>query len=298
MKPEDYQFLVDFVKKHSGLNLAGDKAYLIESRLLPVAQKFSLKCIDELVMRLKVGADRALQVAVNEAMATHESFFFRDAKIFESFRDELLPQLAQKNKDKRSLRIWSAACSSGQEPYTLAMLCKEKEALLHGFHIDLIATDLSETILQKAKQAHFSQFEVQRGLPIQYLMKYFNKLDDCWEVKPEIRQMVRYSPFNLLEDPKKFGAFDIVYCRNVLIYFDADLKRQIVSKIKSVLNPGGMIVLGGAETLFGIDDDFASHPTIRGYYVLKDKTTSSVATRSSPSGIGGGLGSGLGMVQR
>lgn len=276
MKPEDFDFVAKLLKERSGLVLSKDKSYLLESRLMPVARRRGMKGLDELVQAVR-RMDAALVKDVTEAMTTNELFFFRDGKPFDQFREQVMPALMQSRKDKRAIRIWCAACSSGQEPYSLAILLKEMEAKLAGWRIDIIATDLSTEILEKAKAGLYSQFEVQRGMPIQLLVKYFQKKDEMWQIDPRLRAMVQFRPLNLLTDIRSpLGTFDVVYCRNVLIYFDQETKGKVLADIAKLLAPDGCLFLGGAETVLGISDKFKPIVGQRGMYQLTSAATAKV----------------------
>jgi chemotaxis protein methyltransferase CheR len=266
MTVEDFEFLCRVLKERSGLVLTRDKIYLLESRLLPVARKRNMKSLDELTARLRGRPEAQLVRDVVEAMTTNESFFFRDIKPFDQFRDFILPQLLKMRAARKSIRIWSAGCSSGQEPYSLAMILSEEKAKLQGWQIDVVATDLSTEILEKAQAGTYSQFEVQRGLPIQLLVKYFKQQDDRWHIDPAIRSMVKYRHLNLLEDITSMGQFDVVFCRNVLIYFDQPTKTQVLERVARLVPPDGFLYLGGAETVIGITDKFQSLAEQRGIY--------------------------------
>ncbi len=268
MKPEDFDFVAKMLKERSGLVLSRDKSYLLESRLMPVARRRGMKGLDDLCVALR-RMDPALVKDVTEAMTTNESFFFRDGKPFDQFRDQVIPALLNSRKDKRQIRIWCAACSSGQEPYSLSIILKEMEAKLAGWRIDIVATDLSTEILEKAKAGLYSQFEVQRGMPIQLLVKYFQKKDEMWQIDSRLRAMVQYRPLNLLTDVRStLGNFDIVFCRNVLIYFDQETKGKVLADIAKLLAPDGCLFLGGAETVLGISDKFKPVVGQRGMYEL------------------------------
>lgn len=267
MKPEDFDFLAKMLKDRSGLVLTKDKSYLLESRLMPVARKRGYKGLDELVAQLRK-RDEALAVDVTEAMTTNESFFFRDQKPFDQFKQVVLPNLLQTRATKKSFRIWCAAASSGQEPYSLAMILKEEGAKLAGWKTEIVGTDISREILQKARAGLYSQFEVQRGLPIQMLVKYFKKRDDQWEIDPAIRAMVQYKEWNLLGDLSALGSFDVVFCRNVLIYFDQETKGGVLDNISRQMSDDGVLYLGGAETVLGISERFKPIPSQRGVYAV------------------------------
>ena len=266
MNIEDFNLLSKLIKDRSGLTLTKDKAYLLESRLLPVARKWNLKSLDELVMRLRTRSEAGLVRDVVEAMTTNESFFFRDIKPFDQFKQVILPYLLQARAAPRSIKVWSAACSSGQEPYTLGMILKEERQRLIGWNIDILATDLSTEILAKAQAGLYSQFEVQRGLPIQLLVKYFKQAGDRWQIDSAVREMVRYRPFNLLDELSGLGQFDVIFCRNVLIYFDQPTKQMVLERMAKQLAPDGFLYLGGAETVVGITDKFQPMANHRGIY--------------------------------
>ncbi|HVJ51979.1 MAG TPA: protein-glutamate O-methyltransferase CheR [Aliidongia sp.] len=275
MNVDDFNLLSKLIKDKSGLTLTKDKAYLLESRLLPVARKYTLKNLDELVMRLRTRQEQGLVRDVVEAMTTNESFFFRDIKPFDQFKQVVLPYLLQSRASSKSIKIWSAASSSGQEPYTLAMLIKEERHRLAGWNIDILATDLSTEILAKAQAGLYSQFEVQRGLPIQMLVKYFKQTGDRWLIDASVREMVRYRPFNLLDDMTTLGNFDVIFCRNVLIYFDQPTKQMVLERMARQLTSDGFLYLGGAETVVGITDKFQPMANHRGIYHHANPTAAS-----------------------
>ena len=224
MTPQDYDFLRKILKDRSGLDLSADKQYLVESRLIPLARRAGLPGIPELVAKIKAGAE-ALTSDVVEAMTTNETFFFRDKIPFDHLRETILPALVQARASRRSLRIWCAASSTGQEPYSIAM-CVKEFAGLAGWRVEIIATDLSQEVLEKSKAGLYSQFEVQRGLPIQMLVKYFTQTGELWQLNADIRAMVQHRQLNLLQDFSHLGTFDVIFCRNVLIYFDQDTKSE------------------------------------------------------------------------
>jgi chemotaxis protein methyltransferase CheR len=265
VNPQDYEFLRKLLKERSGLDLSADKQYLVESRLVPLARKVGLGSISELVAKLK-NSDATLIADVVEAMTTNETFFFRDKIPFDHLRDTILPALTRSRASRRTLRIWSAACSTGQEPYSIAMCLKEKATALAGWRIEIVGTDLSQEVLEKSKAGIYSQFEVQRGLPIQLLVKYFAQIGEMWQLNADIRSMVQYRQLNLLQDFSSLGKFDVVFCRNVLIYFDQETKAAIFERIAKVLESDGTLVLGAAESVVGITDAFRPYPDKRGLY--------------------------------
>jgi chemotaxis protein methyltransferase CheR len=221
--------------------------------------------IAELVARIRGGSD-PLTSEVVEAMTTNETFFFRDKIPFDHLRETIVPALLQTRANRRALRIWCAASSTGQEPYSIAMCLKEFGAALAGWRIEIVATDLSQAVLEKSKAGIFSQFEVQRGLPIQLLVKYFNQIGELWQLNADIRAMVQHRQLNLLQDFSHLGTFDVIFCRNVLIYFDQDTKAVIFERLAKVLEPDGVLTLGAAESVVGISDAFKPYPDRRGLY--------------------------------
>jgi chemotaxis protein methyltransferase CheR len=280
--PFDYDFFRTTLKARSGLVLSGDKQYLVESRLLPIARKAGLGSLSELAAALKRGGSENLMTAVVEAMTTNETFFFRDKTPFENFRSVVLPALLAARRVTRSIRIWCAAASTGQEPYSLAIALKEMQRDLAGWRIDVVATDLSHEVLEKARLGVYSQFEVQRGLPIQLLIKYFTQHGDVWQIAPEIRAMVKYQYCNLLHDFSWLGVFDLIFCRNVLIYFDQDTKIGVLNRLAPLLAADGYLVLGAAETVIGLTDSFGTIAEHRGLYTPNRRGTKPVAVGGRP----------------
>ena len=266
MTPLDYEYLRKLLKERSGLDLSADKHYLVESRLVPLARRVGLPGIPELVQKMKGAGADALTADVVEAMTTNETFFFRDKIPFDHMRETILPALTKARANRRTLRIWSAASSTGQEPYSIAMLLREAGQALAGWRVEIVATDLAQSVLEKSKAGMFSQFEVQRGLPIQMLIKYFTQVGELWQLNADIRGMVQHRQLNLLQDFSHLGMFDVIFCRNVLIYFDQDTKAAIFERLAKQLEPDGMLMLGAAESVVGITDAFKPYPDRRGLY--------------------------------
>jgi chemotaxis protein methyltransferase CheR len=263
--PPDYEYLRKLLRDQSGLDLSADKQYLIESRLLPLSRKAGLAGIGDLVQKMKAGST-SITTQVVEAMTTNETFFFRDKTPFDHFRDSIIPEILRARTSRKSVRIWCAAGSTGQEPYSLAMCLKEMNGALAGWRVEIIATDLSQEVLEKSKAAIYSQFEVQRGLPIQMLVKYFKQTGEFWQVNAEVRAMVQHRQLNLLHDFSQLGLFDVIFCRNVLIYFDQDTKIKIFNRLAKATEADGFLVLGAAETVVGLTDVFKPFPERRGLY--------------------------------
>jgi chemotaxis protein methyltransferase CheR len=275
MKPEGFAYLSKWLYDRTGLVLGPDKLYLVESRLSPVARKYNLTGLDAIIVELRSGRAGEFATEVSDAMMTNESFFYRDVKPFDQFRDLVLPSLLQARAAVRRIRIWSAASSTGQEPYTLAMLIKEAEAKLQGWKVEIVGTDISKEALDRAKAGLYTQFEVQRGLPIQMLMKYFRQQGDRWQISDALKQMVQFREFNLLQDPTTLGQFDVVFCRNVLIYFDQATKGAVLGRIAKLMPADGYLYLGGAETVLGISERFAPIAGQRGIYALSSPAAAS-----------------------
>ncbi len=273
MTPQEFDYIRDLLKERSGLVLGDEKRYLIESRLMPVVREEGMESLSDLVTGLKGAQSEALRAKITQAMTINESFFFRDKTPFENFKDIIVPAiLATPRSASRSMRIWCAASSTGQEPYSLAIQIKEMDDLFRGWNIEIVATDLSEEVLEKAKSGLYSQFEVQRGLPIQLLVKYFKQTGSLWQIDSSIRSMVKYRHFNLLDDYTALGLFDIIFCRNVLIYFDSPTKTDMLARMSRRMRSDGYLVLGAAETVIGISDEFTTVSGARGWYVLQAGT--------------------------
>jgi len=251
-----FEYICDLVREKSAIVLEASKTYLVESRLNPVARANGLGSIEELVDALRRPSSTKLTQAVIEAMTTNETSFFRDLHPFEALKSEILPKLIDLRARERVLNIWSNACSSGQEVYTIAMLLKENFPELGGWKVRLIASDLSTQILDKAREGIFNQTEVNRGLPLPMLLKNFQKTGLTWQISDELRKMVEFRQVNLVESFPQLPPMDIVFLRNVLIYFSPDTKREILFKVKRVIRPDGFLFLGGAETTMNLDVPF------------------------------------------
>lgn len=281
MTPGNYQYLCNFLKRRSGLVLSADKTYLAESRLGPVARRLGISSLDAMVDTLKSGTSAALELAVVEAMETNETSFFRDKIPFDQLRTTVIPELLASRANQERLNIWCAAASTGQEPYSIAMVLKEFETQLAGWRIDILATDIAPGVLEKAKAGVYSQFEIQRGLPIKQLIRHFTQEGETWRISGDLRGMVRYREFNLLDDFIGLGHFDIVFCRNVLMYFDRETKADILGRLAQSLVPDGVLLLGAAESIIGLTDALVSVPDGRGMYELAGRRAAQSAPRAA-----------------
>ena len=266
----DFELLSTMLKQRSGLIVTPEKGYLLESRLTPIARRRGMPSLVELAAELRSNRDPKLAEEITEAMTTNESFFFRDQTPFDIFKQSVLPYLAKTRATTKRVRIWCAAASTGQEPYSLAMILKEEAARWAGWTFEIIGTDISQKALSRALAGEYSQFEVQRGLPIQLLMKYFTQGDDHWKLSADIRGMVKFKVANLLQPLNALGQFDVVFCRNVLIYFDAETKSKVLNAIRGQMPVDGSLFLGAAETVLGLSQDYKPVRDRRGLYVPSD----------------------------
>lgn len=263
-----FDTLSSLLRSRSGLVIGIDKVYLLETRLSAILRREQLPDLVALADRLRRPGSETLTRDFVEAMTTNESFFFRDEKPFTHFRTKALPALVAARPPGSTIRVWSAAASSGQEAYSLAMIVAESSGMLAGRRVEIIGTDLAREPLNRARDGLYTQFEVQRGLPVQMLMRYFRKEDTNWRLSETIRNMAQFREHNLLADPRPLGRFDIVFCRNVLIYFDQPTKTRVLETMAPQMSPDGILYLGGAETVLGISTRFVAAPQERGVYTL------------------------------
>jgi len=264
---DEFEFISGMLKQRSGLTLTEDKGYLLETRLQPVARANGMQSCKELISRLRVNPPSQLVHQVVESMTTNESMFFRDTKPFDHLKNVVLPAL--KAAGKTSVRIWSAACSTGQEPYSIAMTLKEEGMKYAGMRFEIFATDLADKVLERSRSGIYSQFEVQRGLPIMLLMKYFQQRpNNMWEISDELKKMIQWAPANLLAGFAPLGRFDIIFVRNVLIYFDEKTKTDVLERMAAILNPPGYLFLGGAESTLNLTKKYNPSVENRGLFIL------------------------------
>lgn len=236
-----------FLEQRTGIVLDADRDYMIDTRLFPVLRQKKIADVATLIDLALSGRDETLTRAVVEAMLTGETFFFRDKPVFDSFRNVLLPQAIAARQETRRLRIWCAASSTGQEPYSIAMILDEEARSLRGWQIEIVATDVSESAITAARAGSYNQFEVQRGLPVALLLRYFHREADRWQIAEHLRSRIEFKPFNLKDSFREFGEFDIIFCRNVLMYFDVVTKRDVLARLTSALADDGMLILGATE---------------------------------------------------
>lgn len=282
----ELDYLRQMLLERSGLALSREKRYLVESRLTPICRQRKLATLNALVAELRAAPPHGeLERLVVEAMTTNETLFFRDRTPFDLMRSTVLPKLLEERASRKKIRIWCAAASTGQEPYSIAMILEEFAAKLAGWTVDLIATDISDEVIRRAKQGIYSQFEVQRGLPIQLLLKNFTQNGEQWQISPRLRGMVDFRTLNLMRDFSALGEFDLIFCRNVLIYFEPRLKTDVLNRLaRSLSTPTGMLVLGASETVLGLDTVLMPHPTIRGLYARRPETSTAQAPTAPIAG--------------
>jgi chemotaxis protein methyltransferase CheR len=285
MKPEDFLFYKKFLHHQSGLSITEEKTYLLESRLMPVARNNGFSDLESMTKALRTQTDSKLGKQVVDSMTTNETLFFRDDRPFKQFREVVLPNILKARENSKTIRIWSAASSTGQEPYSLAMTISESFPQYQDWKIEILGTDLSDAALARAKKGEFSQFEIQRGLPIQMVMKYFKQEGTVWKIQDKIRNMVKFENFNLLNKMDHFPVFDIIFCRNVLIYFDEPTKKKIIQNMMKKLSPDGFLFLGASETILGLCSEFKIHHSYPGLYTLKDLPPPVAATPATRTPI-------------
>lgn len=263
----DFHYICDMIKKDSGICLTEDKEYLVESRLLPVLKKHEFEDYSALVNNLKSSLNKDLHKEIVESLTTNETSFFRDMKPFDLLRDEIIPELAKSTSN--TIRVWSAACSSGQETYSIAItLLEHKAGLVKPFEIS--GTDIDSNVLAKAREGVYSQFDVQRGLPITTLIKYFTQEEEKWRLNDDVKSLVSFSELNLMEHiPASFSQFNLVFLRNVLIYFDEQTKKMVLEKVAKQMAPNSFIMLGSAENPLDFTDVFEKYNKINGLFFKK-----------------------------
>jgi chemotaxis protein methyltransferase CheR len=252
---DSYAFLQDYVYRESGIVLEGDKHYLMEARLTPLLRGQGLRSIDDLCALVRATSDHPVRQQVVEAMTTNETFFFRDPAQYDALKSVVIPELMTRHCEAEQLRFWSAAASTGQEAYSLAMMLAEMG--LSDWDIQILGTDLSSQVLDRASEGRYLQIEVNRGLPASLLVKYFTRSGLDWQLSDKVRRMVRFARLDLRKSMHALGPFDLVFCRNVLIYFDLDTKKRIMNEIRGTLYTGGYLLLGGSETTLNLCPHFA-----------------------------------------
>lgn len=271
---EEYSYFKNILLEKSGMDLGDGKDYLLESRLRPVLDQLGYSNFSDLIDHLKHKNDDQLMKSIINLMTTNESLFFRDLTPFTLLKEKILPSLIEARKDVKKISIWSAACSTGQEPYSLSMLISSlvEELPLSDWSFEIMATDLSDSVLSRASEGIYSYFEVQRGLPGELLKKYFTQHQNGWQIIDAVKKRITFKQVNLIDHFGHLGSFDIIMCRNVLIYFGLDVKREVLSKVHQCLKSDGFLFLGGAETLLGVTDSFENWDASAGAIYRKKQT--------------------------
>ncbi|MFQ3623816.1 MAG: protein-glutamate O-methyltransferase CheR [Acetobacteraceae bacterium] len=268
MSAASFSQLAEFLHARSGLVLTPDKMYLVETRLGPLMRREGCADLAALVAKVKSALSSPIADEVVALMTTNETLFFRDGKPFAHLQEQVLPRLAASRGPRGPIRVWSAACSTGQEAYSVAMTAAGLGPQLGGCRVEILGTDLSRDVLRRAEVGRYSQFEVQRGLPVAMLLKHFRKDGAEWVVKDDIRAMTTFREWNLLRPLAPLGRFDVIFLRNVLIYFDQQTKSRVLDQVASVLAPDGVLYLGGSETTLGISSRFTPLDGVRSAYAL------------------------------
>jgi len=265
MSEQDFAYLADVIRRRSGIALTEKKTQLVENRLVPVMRRFGFKTAAALLKELQYGHEALIQ-AVIEAMTTNDSSFFRDRKTFEEFRDIVLPRLLVDRAATRTLRLWCTACSAGQEPYSIAMILDDFNLVAQGWSVSIFATDINSEMIARAQDGLYSQFEVQRGLSIRRLVANFSQEGEGWRIADHLRRMVSYRTFNLLDSYGWLPDLDVVFCRNVLMYFDHKTRLSVLDRIGDILAVDGALLVGPAESMGGYTTGYAAAEGAPGLY--------------------------------
>lgn len=263
ISPIHFDFVRAMVRKESAIALEPGKEYLVESRLTTLARQLGMVTAEQLIEEVRRQPDTGLRYRIVEAMTTNETSFFRDVAPFDALRGHVLPDLIARRTASKALRIWCGAASTGQEPYSLAMLIREHFPSLASWRVEIVATDISREVLDRARTGCYSQLEVNRGLPASMLVKYFDKDGIAWRVKAPLRDMITFREMNLIGHWSGVDNADLVMMRNVLIYFDVTIKKQILAGVRRVLRPDGYFLLGSAESTMNVDDNYRRVPVGR-----------------------------------
>jgi chemotaxis protein methyltransferase CheR len=261
LKPDEFDYVAELARSNAAIVLERGKEYLVETRLAPLARQEGLANLGELISRLRSQRNYGdLHARVVDALTTNETFFFRDFHPFEALKKHVIPQLIKDRASVKRLTIWSGACSTGQEPYSMAMMLRDNFPVLRDWNIKILATDLSPTVLKQAQEGRYSQLEVNRGLPAPLLIKYFEKREGHWFIKPDLKPLIDFKPMNLIQPWPLMPGFDIIFLRNVMIYFDVETKKAILRRMRACLLSHGYLFLGTAETTLNLDNEWKPTP--------------------------------------
>jgi chemotaxis protein methyltransferase CheR len=265
---QEFNIIRNFLCKNSGHNLEDDKLYLVQARLLPLVKELGLKDLNHLAHKISQGNDNQLSKKIIEAMTVHETYFFRDKVPFENIEKYVIPRILEQKKSFKKFKIWCAACSTGQEPYSLAIVLDQYAKNFNGWNIEILATDISEQAIDFARNGQYSHFEVQRGMPINHLMRYFVQHKDYWQINDYIKSKVKFRQLNLLHDFTNIGTQDLILCRNVMIYFDIETKKKIIAKFIKIMERDGCIMIGSSESMIGLTDKLRLYAPSNHLYTL------------------------------
>lgn len=272
MHAADFELYRDILLKHSGIHLTPEKEYLLTTRITPLCKTLGFATLEEYTKNLRqtMAADSINMVV--EAMTTNETSFFRDIKPFTFLKTRALPYLLQARQRERKIRIWSAACSTGQEAYSIAMTFQEMGDKFEGWNIEIVGTDIASHVVKKATAGEYNNFEIQRGLSMPVILKNFEQRDNLWYIKDHLKKGVKFQKFNLLQNPSHLGKFDIIFCRNVLIYFNPETKSAVLKNLQSCMSEDGILALGSSENIMGLKTSLVSIPDAHGFYSQKPLT--------------------------
>jgi chemotaxis protein methyltransferase CheR len=287
MNEIDFKFFQKLLLEKSGLHLTADKTYLLETRLSPLGKTLGFESLSDFVKHLSQAPNSSDIKAVIEAMTTNETSFFRDTKPFQHFKKAILPALVERRKDNKRINIWSAAASTGQESYSIAMTLHEQKEILKDYRVEIIGTDIDETVIKQAQEGIYNNFEIQRGLSMPMIVKNFDQKGDNWQIKPSLRQMVKFKIHNLLNNPQSLGPQDIIFCRNVLIYFNSYIKVKVLQNLYSLLPDDGFLFLGSCENIMSSATESVPIPHYHGVYIKRTSTKYYEDLLKAPPGADG-----------
>lgn len=270
MRISDFDLYKDLLNRESGLQLTPDKSYLLDSRLTPIAKKWNYPTLDSMTIAIRGVPDPELVKDIVEAMTNLETSFFRNIETFNFLSDVVLPFLLKRRKKREPIRIWSCGCSTGQEAYSISILLNDNKTLTQGYKFEIVASDINASALENARKGVFSQFDVQRGLPVNYLIKYFDPDDDSWSIKPQLKENIEFEQINILQDFSKIEPFDIVFCRNVIKSFGRETKINCLKHLAEIIYDDGFLFLGQDETVVGISDDFRPLAGVNNVFILNE----------------------------
>lgn len=269
MQTADFQLYQDILQKHSGIYLTPEKEYLLTTRITPLCKTLGFETFDDYTRHIRTSPDPESINMIVEVMTTNETSFFRDLKPFQYLKNTIIPHFIKARAAEKRLKIWCAASSTGQEPYSIAMTLNDMAGNMPGWGYDILGTDIADHVIQKSIMGEYNNFEIQRGLPMPTILKYFTQSGDNWTIKPDLKKSVRFKKFNLLDNPARLGKFDIIFCRNVLIYFSPETKLSVLKNLYECLADDGILILGSCENVMSEKSGFVSFENMHGFYAKK-----------------------------